>query len=689
VITDMTLHQPRLPDGNGMNVKVRKLRQDVVERVERARSIESTPQESEDERLEEEIKIAQLAIEDPKQQLDNDRDDADVVRVKIDQTEAETEVIRERMQEVVDDPLSALITSITDSEEEKVQDDELGTAHEDELVDMLEAEELAGGYDPEDQGAAPNAIEIGDDGDADGDGAQDQRGDQRAEEQTGGCADLEGQGTAPNVLEVGADADDDGDRAHDHRDDHGADDRAVDTDAVPVTDDASKTPPRRSARTNKGTGSKERFARATMQMSEMGGVGDGDVGDRGAMARYLCANIAPDELGTVEEPAVPRSQGKSEPIKWDRHNKEYENALKVTGGNYELSGHGYELMALVTAWVDDVLCAFQDDELAAEFARQFQAEFKKVTGGGEPDWYIQCSFRRRDDGALEVGQEQLIERVLVAMFGHHSEDRIGVERSSAAHTVKLVPAAEDEQLDEESATRYRRVVGMLLWVYVCTRTDIGWALIQLCRHVASPGRQHETALKRLCRYLSSTRGERLVFEVNSTNSHVHNAAVDGGAGRLVASSDCGFASNYDMTSNEAFIITFGGAVVASRVWMIKQHLWSAHEGETVAASECAREVMYQRGLLEEMGFVDAATETTPLFVDNSQTVLHSQEVRFTDKAKHVRLRDWYVRERMINGEIRVIKAKGTDLAVDCLTKALPPAEHERHFPVCLGRAPVN
>jgi hypothetical protein len=147
---------------------------------------------------------------------------------------------------------------------------------------------------------------------------------------------------------------------------------------------------------------------------------------------------------------------------------------------------------------------------------------------------------------------------------------------------------------------------------------------------------------------------------------------------------CGFAANHDLTSNGAYIVMLGGSPIIVKAWVLKLHLWSSHEGETVVASECCREVVHQRGLCEDMAI--AQRDATPLYVDNEQTFIHAQEVRLTDKAKHIRLRDWYIREQHIVGNVKVLKANGADLIIDCLTKQLPLPQHQRHCPRVIGHS---
>lgn len=99
-------------------------------------------------------------------------------------------------------------------------------------------------------------------------------------------------------------------------------------------------------------------------------------------------------------------------------------------------------------------------------------------------------------------------------------------------------------------------------------------------------------------------------------------------------------------------------------------------------SEAAREIIYLRALLMELGVSQVGPTT--LVGDNAAAVLHAQEAKLTDRSKHVRLRDFYVRDRVTHGDIRIEKITGTDLVVDAMTKPLPIESFKLHANNLLG-----
>lgn len=338
----------------------------------------------------------------------------------------------------------------------------------------------------------------------------------------------------------------------------------------------------------------------------------------------------------------------------------------------------FEAIGYVIHWVDDVLAAFVHESHRRQYAALFKAEWRRTTDGEDASWYLKCGIKYdRSAGILDLQQTQMIEKLMLLVLRKLECDEV---ESPAVVGQKLYPTEEGCELAPEDAQIFRSAVGVCMWLYCLTRYDIGFALVQLCRFVSNPSKQHFKALRRLVCWLGNTRHIGLRFTRNGTNDCVHGAGTP--PLTLSAASDCGFAANHDLTSNGAYMVLLGGSPIAVKVWVLKFHLWSSHEGETVVASECTREVVHQRGLCEDMAITQQGP--TDLYVDNEQTFIHAQEVRLTDKSKHIRLRDWYVRERHMEGDIRVLKAKGSDLVIDCLTKQLPIPQHNRHFPRVLG-----
>ena len=59
---------------------------------------------------------------------------------------------------------------------------------------------------------------------------------------------------------------------------------------------------------------------------------------------------------------------------------------------------------------------------------------------------------------------------------------------------------------------YANVVGSLMYVMLCTRPDISYAVGMVSRYQSNPGKAHWKAVKRILRYLKGTVDYRLCYQ---------------------------------------------------------------------------------------------------------------------------------------------------------------------------------
>ena len=66
-------------------------------------------------------------------------------------------------------------------------------------------------------------------------------------------------------------------------------------------------------------------------------------------------------------------------------------------------------------------------------------------------------------------------------------------------------SVEDVASMRDRTQLYQKLVGMVLYLAICTRPDISFAVGQLAKFVSNPGEAHWTQLTHLIRYISATR----------------------------------------------------------------------------------------------------------------------------------------------------------------------------------------
>jgi hypothetical protein len=75
----------------------------------------------------------------------------------------------------------------------------------------------------------------------------------------------------------------------------------------------------------------------------------------------------------------------------------------------------------------------------------------------------------------------------------------------------MCPKTPDEKAQMEKVS-YSSVVGSLMYVMMCTRSDISFAVGMVSKFQANPGQSHWKIVKRILRYLKGTTDYSLCFQ---------------------------------------------------------------------------------------------------------------------------------------------------------------------------------
>ena len=91
----------------------------------------------------------------------------------------------------------------------------------------------------------------------------------------------------------------------------------------------------------------------------------------------------------------------------------------------------------------------------------------------------------------------------------------------------------------------------------------------------------------------------------------------------------------------------------------------------MAACEVAKEAVWLKKFLMELGVVPASLSPIALYCDNSGAVAQSNELRNHGKGKHVEGKYHLIRDIVQRGDVTVTKIATTNNLVGPFTKALP------------------
>ena len=179
--------------------------------------------------------------------------------------------------------------------------------------------------------------------------------------------------------------------------------------------------------------------------------------------------------------------------------------------------------------------------------------------------------------------------------------------ATPADTKGKVSAADGKPLDD--VTSYRSLAGALQYLTI-TRSDIAYAMQQVCLHMHAPRDVHQTMLKRILRYVKGTVHLGVQLRVVSSPT-------------ITAYSDADWASCPDTRrSTSGFCVFLGSSFISwSSKWQTMVSRSSA-EAEYRAIANAVSECSWLRQLLGELLY--KVPSATVAFCDNISSVYMSQ-----------------------------------------------------------------
>merc|ERR1712166_76381 len=219
---------------------------------------------------------------------------------------------------------------------------------------------------------------------------------------------------------------------------------------------------------------------------------------------------------------------------------------------------------------------------------------------------------------------------------------------------------------KDVCSTYKSVLMSIAWYATMAGPTLELPVSILGRGMQYPSIKGFKALKQLLRFMKTGINTPMVYR--KTRDWRKNEWP-----QLTFGSDASFNDDPDTSKSQGgYVGRFNNQ--AASTFISKQSatvVTSTYQAETHFASEAAKEIMYQRTLLNELGITQTAP--TPLYVDNAAAVLDiSSELRkFSKKNKHFTLQERYVHQCVADDQIAVIKIDGNNFDADAMTKALP------------------
>ena len=147
----------------------------------------------------------------------------------------------------------------------------------------------------------------------------------------------------------------------------------------------------------------------------------------------------------------------------------------------------------------------------------------------------------------------------------------------------------------------------------------------------------------------------------------------------ISYTDSDFQSDLDFRkSTSGCVFTLGGGAIT---WSVKQSCIadSTMEAEYVAACEAAKEVVWHKKYLTDLGVLRVEQVPITLFYDNSGVVEQFKDPRNHKKGKQIERKYHIIRDIIARGDVVVANIESANNLTNPFTKALPQKTFESHL----------
>ena len=205
-----------------------------------------------------------------------------------------------------------------------------------------------------------------------------------------------------------------------------------------------------------------------------------------------------------------------------------------------------------------------------------------------------------------------------------------------------------------SKVPYASAVGSLMYAMVCTRPDIAHAVGVVSRFLSNPGKEHWEGVKWILKYLKGTSKMHLSFKRSNLT--------------LQEFSDADLGGDLDgRKSTTGYIFTLGGTTISWKSKLQGRVSLSTTEAEYVAISEAAKEMIWLKNLLKELG---KEQDDSPLFSDSQSAICLAKNPILHSRCKHIELKYHFIRNLINDGDLFLLKIPGAENPADMLTKTV-------------------
>lgn len=308
-------------------------------------------------------------------------------------------------------------------------------------------------------------------------------------------------------------------------------------------------------------------------------------------------------------------------------------------------------MVTIVVYVDDLLITGADEEAVHDIVTYLKSLFEKVkVNQGDTHHYLGMTFNFDESkGAVEILMDGYIKELI-------SQYNVTKTVTTPANN-NLLEETDNTPLSEVESKELHTIVAKLLYLATRVRFEIMLAVNYLTTrvHKFTKGDQHKT--NRVLQYLNGTPNIGLTLCIG-----------DNGPENLNLFADASYGVHEDGKSHSAGVVSIGEATVNVSSHKQKIVTKSSSEAELVCASDMIGLAYHAKDFLEGQSI---PVKDITLHQDNTSTIsMMCNGASNNSRTRHIRVRYFFIKERIDSKEVRVIHTPTDDMMADILTKPL-------------------
>ena len=310
-------------------------------------------------------------------------------------------------------------------------------------------------------------------------------------------------------------------------------------------------------------------------------------------------------------------------------------------------------MLFLIIWVDDIVILSNSVKMVNSFKKQISRKFT-VKDLGSLKYFLGIEFHMSDT-SVQMSQSGYCKTIL-ERFGMMDCKPMKIPCEKNIHD-ELREHINSPLLQD--ATRYRELVGSLIYLQQVTRPDLSFITNILGQQMSKPTKFHwELGLKTL-RYLKGT----IEFKLNYNRAN--NLQLTG-----YADADWGNAPDRKSQSGYVFYMSANSSPIS---WSSrKQNLvaTSTCDSEYVALSEAVSECLWLQQLIKDINLKGVQSRPANMLCDNTPAISLAANPCYHKKSKHIDIKHHHVRDHISQGTITLNHVPTDENIADGYTKAL-------------------